>query len=98
VSPTLSFPGANAEWNSKNGVPRLQWRDRAGLSPDFPFKPLRAPKNWFKSYHAGAADVNESSLAKRLTRSAVLKFRFARVTRLLSQLTSTADFARVQYQ
>jgi hypothetical protein len=63
VSPTLSFPGAKAEWNSKNGVPRLQWRDRAGLSPDFPFKPLRAPKNWFKSYHAGAADVNESSLA-----------------------------------
>jgi hypothetical protein len=26
--------------------PRLQWRDRAGLSPDFPIKPLRAPENY----------------------------------------------------
>jgi len=35
----------NAEWNNESDFPRLQWRDRAGLTPDFPIKPLRAPKN-----------------------------------------------------
>jgi hypothetical protein len=39
------FPSTNAEWNYANGLPRLQWRDRAGLAPDFPIKPfLGAPQ------------------------------------------------------
>ena len=28
----------------RNAIPALQWRDRAGISPDFPIKPLQAPK------------------------------------------------------
>ena len=28
----------------RNGNPHLQWRDRAGISPDFPVTPLWAPE------------------------------------------------------
>jgi len=37
-----SFPGMQAEWTMATHL-RLQWRDRTGIAPDFPFKPLRAP-------------------------------------------------------
>jgi hypothetical protein len=40
-----------------NGVPRLQWRDRAGFSPDFPIKPSRAPEN-IKEVTQGRGEVN----------------------------------------
>jgi len=34
-----SFPGHSTEWYVQVASLCLQWRDRAGISPDFPFKP-----------------------------------------------------------
>jgi hypothetical protein len=36
----LSFPGAIAEWLLRAVLLCLQWRDRAGIAPDFPLKPV----------------------------------------------------------
>src|SRR5262249_29153002 len=35
----FAFPDSKTEWHYEAANPRLQWRDRAGLSPDFPFTP-----------------------------------------------------------
>jgi hypothetical protein len=40
--PSPSFPSVFAEWMFRTDL-RLQWRDRTGIAPDFPFQPSRAP-------------------------------------------------------
>lgn len=43
--PTAStFPGFQPSGVPQSGVRSLQWRDRAGFTPDFPVRPLRAPE------------------------------------------------------
>jgi len=36
--PSPSFPSITAEWIFGTDL-RLQWRDRTGIAPDFPFQP-----------------------------------------------------------
>lgn len=44
----FTFPSRIAEWFERNGLPRSQWRDRAGVAPDFPIKPLGRLKDTVK--------------------------------------------------
>jgi hypothetical protein len=40
----FTFPGRQAEWLFEAALLHSQWRDRAGLAPDFPVMPSWAPK------------------------------------------------------
>jgi hypothetical protein len=40
----FTFPGRSTEWLFEATRLHSQWRDRAGLTPDFPFMPSWAPK------------------------------------------------------
>jgi len=36
----FTFPSLTAEWSIEATRPHSQWRNRAGLTPDFPVMPL----------------------------------------------------------
>ena len=56
----FTFPGLPAEWSFEATCPRLQWRDRAGLAPDFPVMPLVGtlrPDRYITIHSPAAASV-----------------------------------------
>lgn len=57
--PLLPSPAGSTEWRERSGEYSLQWRDRAGFAPDFPFMPFLAPEEP-QSEHCLAIGVNES--------------------------------------
>jgi hypothetical protein len=47
----FTFPGPWAEWSIEATRLHSQWRDRAGLAPDFPVMPFVGTQGNGASYH-----------------------------------------------
>lgn len=58
-----AFPGFTTEWTMATHL-RLQWRDRTGIAPDFPFQPSRAPWVCICCTTPGVALTADSPISK----------------------------------